>query len=225
MPHRITTITLPLPYRLGNVNCYLVETGDAYVLIDTGCSNSRTDLDNELDGAGCRPGNLALIVLTHGDFDHAGNAACLRAKYGAPIAMHSDDVGMVERGDLFAGRKKGPRLVRLVAPVLFRFGRSQRFSPDLRVEDGQDLSGYGFEARVISLPGHSKGSVGVLTADADLFCGDLLMNTERPSLNSIMDDAAAADASVERLRGLGIRIVYPGHGVSFPIERVTGDSR
>ena len=76
----IRIISLALPYRLGSVNCYLIKTNTGHILIDTGCSNKRTDLEKELEGAGCQPSNLKLIVLTHGDFDHAGNAAYLRKK-------------------------------------------------------------------------------------------------------------------------------------------------
>jgi hydroxyacylglutathione hydrolase len=45
MPNRIKTIRLSLPFRLGSANCYLVETGSGFVLIDTGSSNKRADLD------------------------------------------------------------------------------------------------------------------------------------------------------------------------------------
>lgn len=38
------TITLRLPWRLGSVNCYLLEAEAGYVLIDTGSSGSRGDL-------------------------------------------------------------------------------------------------------------------------------------------------------------------------------------
>nr|MDO8075676.1 MBL fold metallo-hydrolase [Candidatus Freyarchaeota archaeon] len=85
---KIITISLPLPYRLGTVNCYLIKTDTSYILIDTGCSNKRTELEKELESAGCKPGNLKLVVLTHGDFDHTGNAAYLREKFGTRIAMH-----------------------------------------------------------------------------------------------------------------------------------------
>ena len=54
----------------------------------------RSILD-KLAGAGCQPGQLKLIVLTHGDVDHAGNAAYLREKYGAPIASHAAEMGVV----------------------------------------------------------------------------------------------------------------------------------
>lgn len=216
--NEIVTITLSLPYRLGTVNCYLVRTGSGYVLIDTGSANRRSDLHQRIESAGCMPGHLALIVLTHGDFDHAGNAAYLGRTFGAPIAMHRDDAGMVERGDMSWNRQSGNAVLRVLSPLLFRFGRSQRFSPDLLLGDGDDLSPHGFDARVLSLPGHSAGSIGILTAAGDLFCGDLFENLEGPGLNAIMDDLAAAKASVERVSSLGVRTVYPGHGDPFPID-------
>jgi len=214
----ITTIRLPLPYRLGSVNCYLIETEAGFILIDTGCSNKRTELEKRLESAGCKPGDLKLIVLTHGDFDHAGNAAYLREKFGAKIAMHRDDSGMVERGDMFWNRRKGNVLLGTIARILFRFGRKERFRPDLYVDEGYDLSEYGLDAKVLHLPGHSKGSIGILTADGDLFCGDLFENKDKPVLNSIMDDLTGANASVERLKTLKISTVYPGHGKPFPME-------
>jgi len=78
-----------------------METDAGFILIDTGCSNKRVELEKRLESAGCKPGDLKLIVLTHGDFDHTGNAAYLRKKFGAKIAMHHEDSGMVERGDMF----------------------------------------------------------------------------------------------------------------------------
>jgi glyoxylase-like metal-dependent hydrolase (beta-lactamase superfamily II) len=88
------------------------------------------------------------------------------------------------------------------------------------VEDGDDLSGYGLDARVISIPGHSKGSIGILTDHGDLFCGDLLVNTDKPALNSLIDESSAAKASLQILRGMSIGTVYPGHGQPFPIDLV-----
>jgi glyoxylase-like metal-dependent hydrolase (beta-lactamase superfamily II) len=220
MPPEIETITLPLPFKLGSVNCYLVGTGSGYLLIDTGGSNARRELERELEGAGCQPGNLRLIVITHGDFDHTGNAAYLRKKFGAKIVMHKDDAGMAERGDMFWNRKSGSALLRMLAPFLFRFDKADRFTPDLSVEDERALADYDFEATILSIPGHSRGSIGVLTASGDLFCGDLFDNTKKPVLNAIMDDLAAANASLEKLRGLAINAIYPGHGRPFSLEQL-----
>jgi hydroxyacylglutathione hydrolase len=214
----VQIITLPLPFKLGSVNCYLVEASGGFVLIDTGSSSFRAELGSELTSASCRPGDLKLIVLTHGDFDHTGNAAYLREKFGARIAMHRDDVGMVERGDMFWNRSSGNVLFKLMAPLLFRFPRSNRFSPDFCVEEGDDLSDYGFDARVLSIPGHSQGSIGILATGGSLFCGDLLENSKKPAINSIMDDRAACEASLEKLRGFEIHTVYPGHGRPFPMD-------
>jgi hydroxyacylglutathione hydrolase len=218
MTQAITTIRLSLPYHLGSVNCYLMKTGTGYLLIDTGGLNQRAVLDKELERAGCAPGSLALIILTHGDFDHTGNATYLRAKYGTNIAMHPDDAGMLERGDMFWNRKRSHPLVGLFAPLLFGFPKSNRSHPDLYLEEGDDLSRYGFEAKVLALPGHSKGSIAILTAGGDLFCGDLLTNIDKPALNGIIDDAAAANASVARLKSLNIETIYPGHGKPFPMD-------
>jgi len=213
----IKTITLSLALGLGTVNCYLVGTGTGFCLIDTGSSNRRADLERELSTAGCTPGLLKLIVLTHGDFDHTGNAAYLREKLGARIAMHRDDLGMAERGDMFWNRSRGNALLRLVSPILFGFSRANRFRPGLFLQDGDDLAAYDLDARILSLPGHSRGSIGILTAAGDLFCGDLLENSKEPAINSIMDDPAGCEASVARLQDFEIGTVYPGHGEPFPM--------
>jgi len=135
-------------------NCYIVRTRTGFVLIDTGRASKRGRLEKELDAMGCRPGNLDLIVLTHGDFDHTGNCAYLREKYGTKIAMHRDDSGMVERGDMFWNRKKGNLLIRAIVNSFFRI---RKFKPDFTVDDGYDLSDYGLNAKILHLPGHSKG--------------------------------------------------------------------
>ena len=209
MQQEIKTMTLPLPFKLGSVNCYLAETDSGYILIDTGGSNKRSELERELESAGCKPGNLKLIVLTHGDFDHIGNAAYLRQKFGTKIAMHKDDSGMAERGDMFWNRKSGNALFRMIAPILFRFDQSSRFEPDLCIEDRYDLAEHGFDATVLTIPGHSKGSIGILTASGDLLCGDLFDNTHNPVLNSIIAALEAANASVEKLKSFVINTVYP----------------
>jgi hydroxyacylglutathione hydrolase len=223
MLDEIRTINLPLPLKLGSVNCYLVETETGFILIDTGGANARADLEAELSSAGCKPGNLVLIVVTHGDFDHIGNCAYLRQKFGAKIAMHKDDSGMAERGDMFANRESGNALLRMMIPVLYRFSKSNRFEPDFYVKDGHDFSEYGFKARVLAIPGHSRGSIGILTAGGSLFCGDLLENLKGPAHNSLMDDLVAASASVEKLKSQEINTVYPGHGKPFPMEQLAID--
>ncbi|MCJ7471473.1 MAG: MBL fold metallo-hydrolase [Actinobacteria bacterium] len=216
---KIKTIRLLLPFKLGSVNCYLIENDSNYVLIDTGGSNQRTELERQLENAGCKPGHLKLIVITHGDFDHTGNAAYLRHKFAVQVAMHQCDSRMAEYGNMFANRKKPNILIQKIIPILSGFGKKERFKPDILIEEGDDLTAYGLSVNVLSIPGHSEGSIGILMDNSDLFCGDLFENKENPLLNSIMDDIAAAKASVEKLKRLEIKTVYPGHGKPFLLKQ------
>ena len=202
MSQDVNVITLPLPLRMGSVNCYLLRGQTGFVLIDTGPGNARGKLMGELERLGCAPGSLKLIVLTHGDLDHTGNAAFLRAAFGGKLAMHRDDAGMAEHGDMFFNRKRSNAILRALVPKVIRFGAAERFTPDLMLGEGDNLSAFGIDATVLSVPGHSLGSIAILTAAGDLFCGDLLENTKEPAPGSIIDDVAAARASVARIRGL-----------------------
>jgi glyoxylase-like metal-dependent hydrolase (beta-lactamase superfamily II) len=216
----IKTITLNMPLNLGSVNCYLVQAEDGFILIDTGVSNKRAQLEKELVLAGCQPGVLKLIVITHGDYDHTGNAAYLRTKFNTPIAMHAGDAGMAEDGDMFFNREAPNRLVKVLAPILFGFGKAKRFKPDIDLEDGFDFSTYGLNAKALSLPGHSAGSIGVLTGEGDLFCGDLLDNREKPALSTLMDKVEIGKASVQKLSGMPVNLIYPGHGKPFRLDEL-----
>ena len=218
MSPEIHTIHLPLPFKMGQVNCYLVSINPGYFLFDTGGSNQRQQLQIELENADCQPGNLKLVVLTHGDFDHSGNAAYLRKNYSTRIAMHKDDSGMIEHGDMTWNRTKSNIFMRVIFGLFMRLNQADRITPDIYLEDGDDLSSYGFDAKVLSIPGHSKGSLGILSSNGDLFCGDLLENTKKPALNVIMDDPTVAHKSVEKLKNLGIKIIYPGHGEPFTFD-------
>lgn len=223
MSVEIEPINVPMPLHLGEVNCYLLKTEFGFLLVDTGAPSGRKYLEKELERLGCHPDSLRLIVLTHGDFDHTGSAAYLRQKYRSPIAMHPDDAGMAEYADMFWNRGKGNILFSKLVPLLFGFTKKSRFTPDVLVQDGFDLSEFGMDACILSLPGHSKGSVGILTSSGDLFCGDLLMNDKgQPSLGFGEPDGFIM--SIHRLKEMQIQTVYPGHGSPFQTHPGLWDS-
>ena len=95
-------------------------------------------------------------------------------------------------------------------------GKSDRFKPDLLIAEGYDFSECGFDAEAIEIPGHSKGSIGILTASGDLFA-----NLNKPEIGSIIDDTVAVHASVKKLKCLQVNTVYPGHGQPFLMELFT----
>ena len=209
------------------VNCYLLKTDDGFILVDTSIGTARAKLEEDLTNAGCGPGDLKLIILTHGDTDHCGNAAYLREKFGVPIAMHSDDSGMVATGDMSWNRKPKPdrmtlfgKLLSSLAGRMVGHAKFDTFKPDQFLEDGSKLSQYGSQAIILYTPGHSRGSISVLTANGDLIGGDLFMNMLKPNLHFMIDDMNAAKASIAKMRELGARTIYPGHGKPFLLEQL-----
>lgn len=71
------------------VNVYFVGApGSAWVLVDTGTPKAVSKIKAAAEaryGAGARP---AAIVLTHGHFDHAGNALELAQAWDVPVYAH-----------------------------------------------------------------------------------------------------------------------------------------
>jgi hydroxyacylglutathione hydrolase len=222
MSSKIQTISL------GGTNCYLVGADRGFLLIDTGFPFQRSKLEEELDRIGCKPGSLELIVITHGDIDHTGNCAYLREKYGARIAMHKGDTEMCMKDGMTRDRGEIPAdfplplMVLWLAKGLLTFALGQvrwrkpfdRFEPDLLLEEGQSLAEFGFDAEIFYTPGHSTGSISVLTAGGDLICGDAFSNAWGRILQS------ADKARLERLKEAGVQTIYPGHGKPFPMERL-----
>jgi hydroxyacylglutathione hydrolase len=222
MSQEIKTISID------GTNCYLVKTDSGYILIDTNFPFQRSKLEEALEREGCQPGNLNLIVITHGDIDHTGNAAYLREKYRARITMHEGDTEMCIKDGITRDRGEMPKDFPLPLMILWlfrgfvRFAMGQmlwrkpfdRFEPDLLLEDGQGLAEHGFDAKILHTPGHSKGSISILTDSGDLICGDTFNNVRGRILKSIDKDG------LERLKGLGIETVYPGHGKPFSIEQL-----
>ncbi len=203
---------------LGFVNAYLLQAGDGYILIDTGIGQQWNRLESELLQAGCLPAKLKLVIVTHGDGDHAGNCAELQRKYAARIAMHAGDLPMVTTGAALKRRAHtflGKLILYLGALVA---GKFTCFQPDLLLEDGQDLSGYGLDGRVLYTPGHTPGSIAVLTADGQLFAGDTVENRTRPAPAALVENETELQASLAKLKRTTPRMVYPGHGEPFSAE-------
>jgi hydroxyacylglutathione hydrolase len=202
---------------LGFVNAFLVRVKDGFVLIDTGVAQQWKKLETELTSAGCSPDKLRLVVITHGDFDHTGNCAKLQEKYQAKIAMHQADSFMVENG--VQGSRKirtlMGRIILLFAKWRNRKATFDKFKPDTFLTDGQSMERYGFDAKIIHIPGHTKGSIAILTNEGDLFVGDILFNRRKPVVAPFVDDFQELKNSIDKLKKLNIKMIYPGHGKPF----------
>ena len=208
--------------RLTFVNAYLLRAGDGFILIDTGMALHWDKLEAELTGAGCLPDRLRLVILTHGDHDHAGNCKKLQILYGAQIAMHKADAPMVSDGLI---RKRKIKSLRnkaffILKTIFRRRFDHDKFKPDIYLGDGQNISEYGLNATVYHLPGHTHGSIGILTEEGNFFSGDIFVNTVRPETARLIEKQYELDKSMERIKKLKIKAIYPGHGMPFAFERI-----
>lgn len=197
-----------------DTNCYLLQSETGYILIDTGVKKQRKKLETAITEAGCGPGDLKLIILTHGHIDHIGNAAYLRDKYDSKIAMHQGDINMVTGGGMFADAPQS-LMIRLVGFLMdiTGLGAFEIFNPDILLEDNQSLQEHGFNATILHTPGHSKGSISI-QAENNLFCGDIF-NASIDNVTTLVDDQTTLNTSADHLRSLPAETIYPGHGNPF----------
>jgi glyoxylase-like metal-dependent hydrolase (beta-lactamase superfamily II) len=97
-----------------------------------------------------------------------------------------------------------------------------KFIPDIYLTDGQSLNEYGFNAKVVHIPGHTKGSIGILTGDGNLFAGDTFTNRRKPEVANYIENSLDLENSTERLKKMNIKMIYPGHGNPFEFQQIVG---
>ncbi len=193
----------------GTDNCYLVTDGSQAILVDTA---SGQNLDQVM--AECDKYTLKLIVLTHVHFDHAENAAVLSARYSVPVAIHRKDEELFDSFDKQPLKSSGLVGCVVLGMSLKVLRNTTVARPDnlIYVEEGDDLNAYGFNAKVIELPGHTLGSIGLDVEGRHLLVGDALDNWIRPGTGHLFYDKEATRKSAEKIRALGDRTIYYGHG-------------
>ena len=193
----------------GTDNCYVVEDGGKAILVDTA---SAASLDQVM--AECDKYEMKLIVLTHVHFDHAENAAKLSQRYGVPVAIHKADEELFESYSKQILKPQGivGRVVLGLSLKVLKNTAVEKPENLIFVKDGDDLSSYGINAKVIELPGHTLGSIGVDVEEKDLLVGDELDNWIKPGVGHLYYDLNAIQASAEKIRKLGKRTIYFGHG-------------
>ena len=216
----------PNLHRVGNdlVAAYLVGADDGVLVIDAGLSGQWRDLKAELAAMGRSLADVRGVVLTHGDTDHIGFAERLR-RTGVAVHVHRADAararGEVSTKPAWSGARIGPT-ARFLAYAARKGGlRTTYLTAVQEVNDGDvlDLPG---APRIISMPGHSPGSIAVHVPAVDaVFVGDALTTrhvlTGRlgPQPAPFTDEPKQALASLERLRGIQARWLLPGHGAPW----------
>lgn len=189
-------------------NCYL-----AYVPLDKGKGFEGLIID---PGDECEKilsvvsrYNLKIkeIVNTHGHVDHIKCNEILKMALGCEIWMSEEDSDLAADAEKNGGVLVGDKSV---------FVGTDRF-----LEDGEPISLGGKPVfRVISLPGHSPGGIGVVSVDNRYaMLGDLLFAEGYGRTDLYGGDASALKKSISKvLSKLPSDImVLPGHGPVFKL--------
>jgi glyoxylase-like metal-dependent hydrolase (beta-lactamase superfamily II) len=231
---RIIPISVPTPFYIGPVNCYLIHE-DPLTLIDTGPKTKEANeaLREGLRKAGVRVADLKRIVLTHAHEDHCGLARSLRDEAkDAEVLVHSWETG--HRTGRLEHAEHRALLVRAGVPEK-EIESMRRLYQDVRMyadsfeqdeyselRDEEELEFDNGALRIIHTPGHTPGSCSfVREADRTVIAGDCVLKriTPNPILSPDPIDPtrrfpslAEYLVSLARLRTFAPTLVYGGHG-------------
>lgn len=207
-PIRCLLAPNPSPLTGKGTNTWILGATDL-VVIDPGPGDP-AHLEAILASVG--PGQrISHIVVTHAHLDHSALAPSLGALTGAPVHAY---------GTATDGRSV---LMATLAPGLPDHGEGldTSFAPDLRLADGQTLSGPDWTLQAIHTPGHLGGHLCLALGDT-LFSGDHVMGWSTSIVAPPDGDMAAYMASLYRLAGTRWNRFLPGHGdpVDTPDQRL-----
>lgn len=203
-------------------NCWIdpikekTENQRSCILIDPGADGD--SIITRLKRRGLRP---ALVLLTHGHFDHvAALASVVRAFPDGPaidIAIHSADAFYL------GGRAKAAHLrdFASVGGASYVEGLWEELpAPTRFLSEGDRIGPF----TVLHLPGHTAGSVGFYDPEGGrLFSGDTLFSGAVGRTDLPGGDGRALGRSLQRLWTLPAKTrVYPGHGDETTIGRERG---
>lgn len=222
------------------VNTYFLGgAGGPWILVDTGIPGSAAKVlkaAKERFGASTRP---AAIVLTHGHFDHSGNARQLAEEWDVNVYVHPLEWPYLTGKSPYP--PKDPTVGGAIA-LMSRFfptrsanlqDRLRRLDPDGRVPG---IEGWQW----IHTPGHSPGHVSLFRdSDRTLIGGDafatmdmsnfpaVVLKTKRLSLPAppFTPDWQSAGRSVTSLAELDPVTIACGHGAPMNGPKLAGEFR
>lgn len=141
-------------------NCYIAinEDTNESIIIDPGSAFER--IKSAVESTGTKP---VAILLTHGHFDHAGEAASAAKEYGIKVYTH----------EATAEELKNPS-INLSGDM---FGDSKSYSADVFLKDDEEIDLAGLHIKCLFTPGHTPGGCCFYFPNEDIvFTGDTLFS-------------------------------------------------
>jgi steroid delta-isomerase-like uncharacterized protein len=201
------------------MNVYLIEDEGGLTVFDAGISAMTT----ALLVCAARLGGIRRVVLGHADADHRGAAPGL----GAPVFCHPADRAAAQSPSSFRDYWDLTKLAAWARPLYPRLLASWDGGPvaiEGTVAEGEQIAGF----RVVHLPGHAPGQIGLFRdQDRLALVSDCVYTVNAqtgvrggPSLPhpAFNEDTERARASVRKLAQLDPAVVWTGHAGA-----VTGD--
>lgn len=232
---------IPLPFKLKEINVYLVKADDGCLLIDTGTNTpaSAEALRANLSYLGVGFADLRYVVITHFHSDHAGQAGLIQQYSEAQIVMHVDSARFLQRWSDEEGH--GPVYMAPDAfyvqhglPTstieVFRAIRQRYRTLTLPfritrcVEDDDCIEMDGKTYRMVFTPGHAIGHICVYCPQLHIaFTGDHILQRITPNISIHSDQHPLQQnerynplrdffMSLEKMRHLDFTLGLPSHG-------------
>jgi len=184
-----------------------------FTLVDCGLMEMGSYKLEELDRGGIPLKQVKRILMTHTHIDHIGCLSeLLEAIPHAEIWVHRDEAVPLEKGDerIVWGNRMFESMVRAQYSI-----PKGGFCIDVhrKLEGGEELSLGGVSFRVIHLPGHSAGGIGLFNEEMKLFLsGDTVYaDGAIGRFDLVSADAAQLKHSLEIVTELGVDVLLPCH--------------